>query len=60
MWAIKSKTNKDEIIFAATEREAYDTQKELGDGYYYEWISDREFMERKTKEWKKQQREKYQ
>lgn len=54
MWAIKSKTDKNEVIFAATEREAYETQKDLGDNYYYEWITTDEFMKRKAKEWKKQ------
>ncbi len=54
MWAIKSKTDKNEVIFAATEREAYETQKDMGDGYYYEWVTMDEFMKRKTKEWKKQ------
>lgn len=56
MWAIKNKSNPQEVIYAATEREAYDTQKDLGNDYYYEWITDREYMERKTKEWKRQQR----
>lgn len=59
MWAIKSKTDKNEVIFAATEREAYETQKDLGDGYYYEWITTDEFMKRKTKEWKKQKEYQY-
>lgn len=54
MWAIKSKTDKNEVIFAATEREAYETQKDLGNNYYYEWVTIDEFMKRKTKEWKKQ------
>ena len=53
MWAIKSKTGKNEVIFAATEREAYETQKDLGDNYYYEWVTIDEFMKRKTKEWKR-------
>ena len=59
MWAIKSKTDKNEVIFAATEREAYETQKDLGSNYYYEWVTMDEFMKRKTKEWKKQKNYQY-
>ena len=61
MWIIKPKKQNvpmpeiEEIEFP-TEREAYDYCKEMHGTVYYEWISDKAYMERKTKQWNRQSR----
>lgn len=54
MWLVISKTNPNETLEMPTEREAYDYCKMNGFKYYYEFMSISKYMERKTKQWKKQ------
>ena len=58
MWVVKHKGDRQGIedVIVATEREAYDYVREFGNDYYYEWLSDTDYMKRKTKEWKRQQK----
>ena len=54
MWIVKSKTDKNETYEVATEREAYELCREWGHNYYYEFLSQTEYMKRKARQWKKE------
>lgn len=57
MWIVKNRADASDAIIMPTEREAYNYCRDMGNTYYYEWLSDKAYMERKTKEWKQQKRE---
>ena len=54
MWIVKSKTEIQETYEVATEREAYELCREWGHNYYYEFLSQTEYMKRKARQWKKE------
>ncbi len=54
MWIIRSKTDKNDTIEVATEREAYDYCRDMGHNYYYEFLSQTDYMKRKARQWKRE------
>ena len=60
MWIVKKKTGDKygvESIEVATEREAFEYCREMGHDYYYEFLSQAEYMKRKIAQWKKEKKE---
>ncbi len=59
MWIVKAKTNdrfNTEEFEVATEREAFEYCREMGHNYYYEFVSTKDYMKRKAKQWKQQEK----
>ena len=59
MWIVKPKTKTDnaEEFEVATEREAFEFCRESGGAYYYEFLSQKDYMHRKVKQWKNERKQ---
>ena len=59
MWIVKPKVKIEnaEEFEVATEREAYEFCRESGGKYYYEFLSQSDYMKRKVRQWKNERKQ---